>query len=85
MGNVRVSEMLEGGWPTETVLSDHLRHNIYPPVPDLTALASEAIDAVALGHADTCLRLPNGANVTAQDIVDGLHLGEFLEHRRCGL
>jgi hypothetical protein len=82
MSTIRVALMLEQGSPFEVVLRDHLRHNIYPPVPDMEDVAREAIDFVDCGEGDQYVRLPNGAGVPASEVVDGLHLLPFVEHRQ---
>jgi hypothetical protein len=74
--------MLACGIPYDIALHDHLRHNIYPPVPELTECAQDAIDAVLRDEPAALLRLPSRNEVSAQVIVDGLRLREFIAWRR---
>jgi hypothetical protein len=81
MPTIHVAELLTDGHRYEAVLYDHLRHNLYPPCPELVGQAAEAVAAVVGGQRDALVRLSNGVDVTAQVVVDGLHLGAFVEHR----
>lgn len=82
MSQVRIAEMLHGGIRYEVVLGDHLRHNVYPPVPEYEPQATEAIAAVVDGEPERLIRLHSGAEVAANMIVDGLHLEEFVNYKR---
>lgn len=76
------ADMLANGVPFEVALGEHLRYNLYPPVPFLADVAEQAITAVADYEPHTAIALPNGADLTAQEIVDGLHLEWFVEFKR---
>lgn len=82
MGNVRVSDMLGSGIRYDIVLCDHLRHNLYPPMPELAGMADQAIDALVADEPDRRVWLPDGNHITAQEAVAGLHLTEFVNHKR---
>jgi len=59
----------------------HLSYNHFPPVSlDFVEPAVEAIYAVDGDEGDAIIALPNGKNLSAWDIVEGLHLESFLHH-----
>jgi len=63
----------------ETALRWHLQGNLYPPIPDsfMTA-AKDAIAAVKDYNGDQEIELPTGRMMTAHEIVERLHLDEFM-------
>jgi hypothetical protein len=68
----------DGSVSLRTVVAWHLGSNHYPPVHEIfvpTALA--AIDAVKEGD-DTPIEMPNGRVLSPFDIVDQLHLWDFI-------
>lgn len=82
MSYIRVAEMLIGGIDYNIVLSDHLRHNVYPPVPEYVDEARRAIDAIVADEPDSPIRLDSGNEVSAREVVEGLHLEAFVDHKR---
>lgn len=87
MGTVQAMEMAERA-PRDVALHWHLTSNHFPPVsPQMIEPAKEAIDravrATILEDEElwqSTLELPNGNTVTVEQIVEGLHLNEFIQH-----
>lgn len=81
MGNLQATEFAnrtdEG-----TGLRWHLQHNHFPPVhPDFIESAKTALDHAEAEEWDHEIELPNGKVLTVSRIIEGLHLGPFLDAR----
>lgn len=80
MGRLALQDMLEHSASTDTVLLWHLQHNHYPPVhPAFLNVAKDAIERASNGDWHTVLDLPNGRQLPVGEIIEGLHLQDFLE------
>ena len=81
MGSHNLDGMLEVG-TREQVLSWHLTSNHYPPVSlDFIGVAGQAIEDVDSGYPGNLILMPNGRTLTAGQIVEGLHLEQFLDDK----
>lgn len=61
-------------------LENHLQYNHFPPVSlDFVEIAERAIDACNAEDFHRPIDLPNGRCLTAIDIVEGLHLTDYIE------
>ena len=73
-------EGFKGMVDEDTLLEIHLTSNHFPPIhPDFHPMAREAIVRVNAGQGMVPIDLPNGITKTAFEIVDGLHLHQFLD------
>lgn len=84
MGRRRAEEIsglvTDGTIPLETALLYHLQQNHYPPVhADFIPSAVRAIEACSRSEYNEVILMPNGLRRTAAQIVEGLHLEEFIE------
>lgn len=63
----------------ELWLNHHLQYNHYPPI-DLAFIpvAKQAIEKANQEDWDYIIQMPNGIKKTVAEIIEGLHLGEFL-------
>lgn len=62
------------------LLMHHLCFNHYPPVSDVfVPVAEAAIDHASEGKWDEMITMPNGVVLSVGEIVDQLHLLDFLE------
>ncbi len=60
-------------------LTYHLQYNHYPPVTaQMVPYCEEAIQAVTNGEPETMIEFPNGEQIAAWDLVEDLHLDEFV-------
>jgi hypothetical protein len=84
MGKRRAEEMAsavrEGYASLDAALRYHLTCNHYPPVhTSFIETARTAIEACQRDEYDEEIIMPNGLVRTAAEIVEGLHLEDFLE------
>lgn len=87
MGSLQAMEMAERA-PRDVALHWHLTSNHYPPVHErFIEPAKEAIDIAVQASIfedetlwETQIELPNGNTVTVHQIIEGLHLNEFVQH-----
>lgn len=78
MGRLQAEEMREL-LERDQALLWHLQRSHYPPVhPVFLDCVKEALENADCGNWDTVVGLPNGRELTTRDIVDQLHLHEFL-------
>lgn len=69
----------EGAVNIEMALAAHLSSNHFPPVSArFVPVAKGAIEMVSLGYPEFEIELPNTYVMTAEDIVEQLHLAAFL-------
>jgi hypothetical protein len=69
----------EGAVSLESAVRWHLRHNHYPAVHEVfVETAIQAIRAVNGGRHDEQVEMPNGVWKSHWEIVEGLHLGAFI-------
>lgn len=83
MGNLKTIEMAdaveEGSISLAQALTYHLQVNHFPPVhPDFFPAIRNAIVQAENGQWSQEIRLPNGKILTAEEIIDQLHLKPFL-------
>lgn len=86
MGALQASEMMEVTPDLTTLLTWHLRHNHYPPVPlAMVEVCEQAIDAILADESDNSIQLPAGTlyrgrtEAPAWAIADAHHLHTFIE------
>ena len=73
----------EGAIGMRTAVAAQLQSNHFPPISlDFVQPALLAIMAGAQEEWDEPFLLPNGRTLTAIEIIDGLHLHEFVEAQR---
>ena len=61
----------------------HLRYNHFPPIStDFVESAKQAVNNVLQEEYDTEIILPNGKVLKSGEIVEELHLWEFVESQR---
>jgi hypothetical protein len=72
-------------FPVETLLADHLQHNVFPPQPvGLVPYCLRAIELIEDGEpyavvdVDNGTLQSNGREVTAAELVEELHLDGFV-------
>lgn len=88
MGRAALEGMLDPQFAMDraAVLEWHLRSNHFPPHPRwMIPLAEQAIDACKAGEYEKLIALPEGVehrrfgrSVPARELVEALHLAEFL-------
>lgn len=62
------------------MIEHHLRYNIYPPVTaEMVPYCIDAIDKVSCGLSHWEIEFPNGDSIPAGQIVEDLHLEDFVE------
>jgi hypothetical protein len=80
MGSSTASDIALSNLTLEQKLFQHLTYNHYPPVhPDFIPSAIEAIEAYNEGDYGRFIFLPNGKMLTADRVIEGLHLEYFLD------
>jgi len=80
MGRMALVDMLENA-KQETALLWHLQSNHYPPVDSaFLPIAHIAIEHANNGEWDTTIEMPNGKTLTTSEIVEGLHLDDFIQY-----
>jgi hypothetical protein len=78
MGRIRVEEMI-AFVGRDAALADHLASNLFPPPgEEFTEACKDALAAVDAGDVEHRVLLPNGREVSAAAVVEGLHLEAFL-------
>ena len=68
-----------GGFLFEVVLREHLAHNLYPPIDSV--FVPSALEAISLAEGedwDSVIELPNGVSLPVRQIIEELHLENFL-------
>ena len=64
----------------DTMMRNHLRSNFFPPVDvTFTQSALDAVDRCNAGEPDHVIAMPNGVELSAAEIVRGLHLDQMLD------
>jgi len=82
MGRQYIDGFLEQGVSIDGALKIQLQCNHYPPVHlDFIPACKEAIEACQPWNEeyDRVIKLPNGKELSASAVVEGLHLDSFLE------
>ena len=83
MGKLSLEDMLEHAEHQQAALAWHLQSNHYPPVHlSFIETAEEAIRLANAGEWNTPIKMPNGLTKTVEDIIEGLHLGDFLDQEK---
>ena len=67
-------------------LTNHLQHNVYPPMPEWLGVAKAAIEAADEGDperwidSEGLVRMPSGqpAHIPAWQVIENLHLEDFV-------
>lgn len=78
MGRLAARDMIEHA-QRDQALAWHLQSNHYPPVhSSFIPAANTAIDACNKGKYKKKIKMPNGITKTASDIIEGLHLENFV-------
>lgn len=68
-----------GGFLFEVVLREHLAHNHFPPVSSIfVSSALEAIEKADSEDWESMIELPNGISLPVSQIIEELHLEDFL-------
>lgn len=68
-----------GGFLFEIVVREHLRTNHFPPIdPVFLDSALEAIRRTDSEDWDSMITLPNGISLSVSQIIEELHLKDFL-------
>ena len=85
MGKAQAEEMMlltqQGVIDEDQMIEWHLTSNHFPPVHRVfVETAKEAIRLANEGNWDAEVTMPNGLVRTVSFIVDGLHLGEFVNY-----
>lgn len=81
MGRTFIEGFLAEGVEQDRALEIHLLYNHYPPVStDFIPACKEAIENAECEKWDAEIVLPNGKIVSAQQVIEGLHLDAFLEY-----
>jgi len=83
MGHMHATEYASGEHcDFDTGLIAHLRSNHFPPVSlDFMPACKEAISFILDGNAGGEVHLPNGKTLTADKIIEDLHLDAFVQSR----
>lgn len=84
MGSMQASEMAmavgEGEVSMRHALLWHLQTNHYPPINAFFVdTAMRAINLAADEEYGDIIELPNGNNITVEDVCDQLHLWDFVQ------
>jgi len=81
MGNLHAMEYASGEHcDFDTGLIAHLQSNHFPPVSiDFVPTCKEAIQVILDGNAEHEITMPNGKTLTADKIIEGLHLDPFVQ------
>lgn len=91
MGSNFATDMAEevsfGNVSLQRAIENHLRYNHYPPVSldfvpvclKAIKIAQECEDSQEYGRMDANIKMPNGIKKSVYDIIEGLHLGFFIE------
>lgn len=86
MGTLQAQDMSEHAPDLTTLLTWHLRHNHYPPVPlSMVPVCEQAMDAVLADEPDNLIELPENTlyrgrtEAPAWAIVDAHRLHSFIE------
>ena len=80
MGRTQAQGIASSDLDLGVKLEWHLRHNHYPPVHlSFIPVAKEAIEHANDEDWDHTIDMPNGLTRTVAHIIEGLHLGDFLE------
>lgn len=81
----------DAGFTLEAAIAEHLRHNVFPPVPAdsleaVVSVALEAVEACADGEPHRAVALPDGVRFRgcsgeypAYPIVESLRLGGIVD------
>lgn len=68
-----------GGFLFEVVVREHLAHNHFPPINAVfVPSALEAIEKADSGDRESPIKLPNGISLPVGQIIEELHLENFL-------
>ena len=82
MGSLQAREMMNG-LDADQFLVWHLQYNHIPPIhPDFVKSAKRAVELVLAEEYDTDITMPNGLVLPAGEIIEGLHLWDFVEQER---
>ena len=84
MGSTSARDMQEEarrqGVKRRAVLAWHLSSNHFPPVhADFIPVDERAIELAESGELDTAIEMPNGLTRSVAQIMEGLHLWDFLD------
>lgn len=84
MGSTFTKDLIEqGALDLNSMLRIHLQNNHYPPVHEaFIPNALEAIEQCNEDSPETIITMCNGIEKTAEAIVDGLHLHDFLDQNQ---
>ena len=71
------------GLDADQFLVWHLQYNHIPPIhTDFIKSAKRAVQLVLDEEYDTAIKMPNGKVLSAGEIIEGLHLWDFVEMER---
>lgn len=80
MGRNLAHDLATSPMPMWDKMHIHLNQNHFPPIHEVfIESAMRAIDLANTNNWDARLVLPNGLERSVADIIEGLHLEEFLE------
>ena len=88
MGKQYIESMIGAGnslgFDQDVMLANHLQYNHYPPVSLVFMDSAKlAIELVNVGDYNELITMPNGVEISASDIVEQLHLDDFLDCEEC--
>ena len=79
MGSTYIEGFIEEDMDLDRVLVIQLQNNHYPPVSlAFIPACKQAIEACNNEEYNTMIDMPNGRTITAEAIVEGLHLQPFI-------